>query len=106
MQAHHYTTLQNPQEIRLLVLAPRAGSAQIHCWLKYVLLSENPVFEALSYVWGDSSKPREALCEGKSIRITESLFIALAYLRHEDKERSILVDAICINQGDALEKSL
>jgi hypothetical protein len=105
MQAYQYRELQDPQEFRLLILSPGSRSDTIRCQLKHVLLSSNPVFEALSYVWGDTSKPREILCQDKSIAVTESLFTALRYLRHEDQERTIWADAVCIDQGFDHEKN-
>src|SRR5690242_19763469 len=42
-------------EIRLLVLLPGTKNKRIRCTLQVASLNTHPVFEALSYVWGDAS---------------------------------------------------
>jgi hypothetical protein len=104
-QLYQYEPLRDVYEVRLLVLAPGAHSDEIRCELKHCFLSSIPKFDALSYAWGDISMSREVLCNNECIPVTESIFIALHYLRHKDLERTIWVDAICINQGSNVEKS-
>ena len=48
---------------------------------------------------------QEALCSGKQVRITTSLFTALQRLRHANVERVLWADAFCINQADLGEKN-
>lgn len=57
-------------------------------------------YEALSYTWGGDSKPRHIICNNLQIDITESLFEALHQFRKQDRNRSMWVDALCINQSD------
>ena len=102
---YQYEPLRDVHEVRLLVLAPGAHSDEIRCELKHYFLSSIPKFDALSYAWGDISMSREVLCNNECIPVTESIFIALHYLRHKDLGRTIWVDAICINQGSNVEKS-
>ncbi|KAF5543892.1 heterokaryon incompatibility protein [Fusarium mexicanum] len=70
-----------------------------------------PAFEALSYVWGQQRDPVIATIEGKvgeclgNIKLGENLATALGYLRYQDKERVLWVDAICINQNDDAERA-
>lgn len=63
-----------------------------------------PVFKALSYTWG-----RQIFhyigCDGSSIKIQDSLRLALQRLRHETRKRVLWVDAICINQMDEDERN-
>jgi hypothetical protein len=92
-------------EIRLLVLEPRSDSHQVICRLEHRLLSGDPDFEALSYCWGVDSKVEQAICDGKTLKITASLFSALSHLSLKRKERWLWVDAICINQDDDHEKN-
>lgn len=111
---YDYNELVDPQEIRLLLLSPGLEDDEMQCSLKHVLLSSKPEYEALSYAWGSSAKPRGVVCDDMEIPITESLFVALRYLRHpkedglsqsrEKGDRCIWVDAICINQSDDNEK--
>lgn len=63
------------------------------------------VYEALSYVWGDSSITRTILLEGREFQVTTNLYSALRRLRYPDYTRIIWIDAICINQSNLEERS-
>lgn len=99
-----YKILQH-NEIRLLTLAPGRWKDQIQCSLRTVSLDDNPTYEALSYVWGDASLRKWICVNNASFDVSRSLEVALRYLRHEDSERIMWIDAICINQSDDAEKS-
>ncbi|KAI1410744.1 HET-domain-containing protein [Hypoxylon sp. FL1857] len=75
-------------------------------------------YEALSYTWGSSKSRRTAIVEGSEpatgfrailrtqrLRINRNLREALRYLRYEDDCRVMWIDAICIDQRDANERS-
>jgi hypothetical protein len=55
-------------------------SLDIKCTVKYVRLSERPKYEALSYMWGDSSKTADILIDGEIFGVTANLRNALWYL--------------------------
>jgi hypothetical protein len=94
--------------IRLLRLKPSTDqSAEIHCELfEYPLqdCSKSHLYEALSYVWGESQKKLHIVIYGYSFDVTDNLYKALLELRNHISERTIWVDAICINQADWIEK--
>jgi hypothetical protein len=69
---HEYSQLHGENSIRLLRLLPGEHSDEIHCQLMAVSLSDNPEYEALSYVWGDASELFEISCEGRCLKITRS----------------------------------
>ena len=62
-------------------------------------------YEALSYVWGFSSKTVAINLDGFKVPITQNLEYALRYLRRQTQSRRIWVDAVCINQADLDERS-
>lgn len=95
----------NPREIRLLVLLPGKFNDQVECVLKHISLSESPQYEALSYCWGDLQSRKLISLDGHHFLATESLEIALRYLRCQDTPRTLWIDAICINQADDPERS-
>ncbi|KAH8885912.1 heterokaryon incompatibility, partial [Thozetella sp. PMI_491] len=65
----------------------------------------NPTYEALSYSWDDPYAP-SLLPNGKyTVLVTPNLFLALRALQLENKPRSLWIDALCINQSSAEEKS-
>jgi hypothetical protein len=96
-------------EIRVLILEPYSKTespAGVHCTLLNVCLDDpnRPSYEALSYVWGNASVTKPILLKGKPFTVTRALWTALRYLRLEDRQRTIWVDAICINQEDIHER--
>jgi hypothetical protein len=63
-----YDPLQEKDEIRILRLEPGDKASRVVCDLIHVKLSENPVYEALSYQWGlenvmRKSKVGPGMCE-------------------------------------------
>ena len=99
-----YQPLQH-NEIRLITLAPGKWRDPIACSLQIVSLDDNPTYEALSYVWGNASLRKWICLKNCSFDVSKSLEVALRHLRHEDSERVMWIDAICINQSDEAEKS-
>lgn len=97
----------NPErrEIRLCVLDPGAIEDPLSCALRTVSLKEHPVYETLSYAWGDPILNDEIVANGGVIKITKNLHTALRYLRKSDESRIIWADGVCINQLDLDERS-
>ncbi|KAF4499623.1 Heterokaryon incompatibility 6, OR allele [Fusarium agapanthi] len=99
------------QEIRLLtLLPPRDEDGNVHCTLSHAVLNTsagNPMYEALSYVWGEPDFSEPIILNNHTFFITPSLKYILSCLRQiqkDDKPRVIWVDAICINQSDIEER--
>jgi hypothetical protein len=92
-------------EIRLLVLSPGKRTDKIILKLVHVILDGNLSYEALSYTWGDANKVRLVLLDGCLTTITANLEVALRSLRHVCEERTLWVDALCINQQDLHERN-
>ena len=71
-----------------------------------------PLYEALSYVWGSDAEPsfvavrRSSTHSPVRLSVTQNLAEALRYLRRENEERILWVDAICINQKDSTERGV
>jgi len=93
MQPYQYSSLTAPDKIRILILSPGTGSEPLKCQLKHALLFDDPRYDAISYAWGDPSKPRGIICGGRSIS------------RQENEEITIWADAVCIHQGSDTEKN-
>jgi hypothetical protein len=101
-----YTPLElDRQEIRLVTVAPDQSSADIHCTLTIVSLLQDPVYEALSYTWGDETKTTVINVEGSPFDVTSNLATALRHLRKPDEPRVLWIDALSINQKDIPEKN-
>ncbi|KAF9881848.1 hypothetical protein CkaCkLH20_00994 [Colletotrichum karsti] len=74
---------------------------------------DEDVYEALSYTWGnpDDTEPspdetKDILMNDHQVPVTKNLYNALYHLRYPGEDRIIWVDALCINQRDASERSL
>jgi hypothetical protein len=76
-----------------------AGSSTSH-WV-----SACPVYEALSYVWGDATQTSPMTLNGASYPITKNLESAIRHLRRREGSRTLWVDAVGINQLDLDERS-
>ncbi|KAH8587727.1 heterokaryon incompatibility protein-domain-containing protein [Bisporella sp. PMI_857] len=99
------------REIRLLRLLPGNGdfNSNIHCELFPASLDNNPSYNALSYVWGDSLPLNHIMVNQKTVSVRENLVLALRRLRahHAMKTPLILwVDALCIDQSNTKEREL
>lgn len=109
--AYRYSPLSLGSDIRLLRLMPHEDkAASIQCQLFDYSLQESGkkshLYEALSYVWGRSEKPRSVSIDDYDMPVTENLHTALVHLRDRSIERIIWVDAVCINQVDLKEQGL
>lgn len=95
MATYHYVAFTDPKHIRLLSLLPGSGDDEIACDLNTAALSDHPVFEALSYTWGDATEMLPLRCGGGIVLATVNLHSALRYLRLADITRTLWVDALC-----------
>lgn len=97
------------QEIRLVILLPGQPSDDISIEITHVNLTDNPVYEALSYSWatqdGDASLSQTVYCRGRSMAITRNCEAALRCLRRKGRRRYLWVDAISIDQGNIAERN-
>ena len=100
-------TLTN--EIRLLSFMPTIEPNGIGLQLDVVNINKAPPYRALSYVWGDPTITEPICLNGVNFKVTKNLYTALqAILEHysgDSEFRYFWIDAICINQNDATEKT-
>ncbi|KAE9373140.1 HET-domain-containing protein [Stipitochalara longipes BDJ] len=94
------------QEIRLITIeGADDSSADIHCQIETVNLSSSPLYDALSYVWGDAKIRVSITLNGLSVQVTTNLYQALKRLRARPGTSRIWIDALCIDQSSTDEKS-
>lgn len=92
-------------EIRLVVLQPAKWNSAIKCHLITKCLAEDPDYQALSYFWGDPKALQPISLQGRIVQISRNLESILRHLRYEDRERTLWIDALSINQSDVIEKT-
>lgn len=77
-----YTPLSvERREIRVALLHPGRWSDEVSCELSTVSLDDGPVYEALSYVWGDPQDTVPIELNGHVFQATRNLRSALRRLR-------------------------
>lgn len=101
-----YTSMKSEKkQIRLLSISPGRPSDPIVTTLKCVELGANtPAYTALSYIWGSDLFLRHISLNHSPYTVTSNLFHALKYLRCKDAERSVWIDALCIDQNNLEER--
>jgi hypothetical protein len=100
-----YPRLSEDEKTRLMILEPGELDDELECHLKHIRSLQDHEYEALSYVWGETSTKHVIQCSGTKIQITANLEGALRQLRYANRPRVLWVDAICINQDDKAERS-
>lgn len=129
-RTHRYTALPGSKWLRLLRILS-VNDEEAVCSLEAFDMTRLPKYDCLSYTWGDPMSrdlyPPDALQDGMSaicdkqirhadgtvIMVTENLVHALKRLAEFGYSSSLdnltpqylWIDAICINQGDNVEKS-
>ncbi|KAH7173944.1 heterokaryon incompatibility protein-domain-containing protein [Fusarium flagelliforme] len=118
-----YSSLK-PLQVRVLDLQPGSPEDPLAGTLLHRTLSPEddkiPYIQALSYCWGDQSRPQSITLtneqpagenrpvqawETGDLDIGPNLACALRSLRYHDKKRRLWCDSICINQLDVGERS-
>ncbi|PYH66696.1 HET domain-containing protein, partial [Aspergillus vadensis CBS 113365] len=94
------------KQIRLLTIFPDENDENpVRASLHTVSLNDTCDFEALSYVWGDTSVTVDISVDDCIVGVTPNLHAFLRGLRQPDTERTVWVDYVCINQGDISERN-
>jgi hypothetical protein len=108
MEHYYYEPLSTNNSIRILELLPgKREDALRTCMMEAELTTEpyKPSFAALSYCWGTSIFDADLTCNGKTLKITQSLAAALRHIRDQEIALPLWVDQVCINQQDILERN-
>ena len=93
------------QQIRVLWLTQKGLKSQIAIRTAVVELDSDIDFRALSYTWGAQGVLHNISVDNQDLPVGQNLYEALQQLCTEAVNLPIWIDAICINQNDASEKS-
>ena len=96
--------METTGDIRILELLPGSFGDPLHCRLRVAAIESDPVYDALSYMWGDKSPKGTIILDGEAFPVTGSLENALRHVRLRDRVRCLWADAVCINQRDVKER--
>ncbi|KAK3647056.1 hypothetical protein LTR56_008222 [Elasticomyces elasticus] len=92
------------KQIRLLELEPGGYHDPLLARLLLVSLDDMPVYNTISYLWGDPSKTSKLLISGTRLSVPVNTALALRRMRLDDTVRVVWIDAVCINQKDIHER--
>ncbi|OBU01409.1 hypothetical protein VE01_00404 [Pseudogymnoascus verrucosus] len=93
------------REIRLLkLLKSDSFDSPIRGRLVHTTLDDHEPYETISYVWGVPKFTQTIELESQPFGVTPHLENGLRHLRLASKDRTIWVDAVCINQSDDVER--
>ncbi|KAI5867932.1 heterokaryon incompatibility protein-domain-containing protein [Durotheca rogersii] len=108
MSVYASTPLGASKKIRVLHLEPASRiEDELRGTLTVAALDDDDAsFEALSYTWGGSQENHSIRLNGETRPVTDNLHYALRRLRNRRAERTVWIDALCINQDDSDEKGL
>jgi hypothetical protein len=98
-------------QIRLFTVHSGQLTDRIVGTLTTASLDDDIDYEALSYTWGNVNETKSVYVKSiesddlQQIEVTVNLEAALYDIRQSDKNKTIWIDAICINQTDGIEKN-
>lgn len=106
---YEYSRLPDEKSFRLVQLFParKGRGSPIKIGFHIANLEKRPVFDSLSYRWGDIEKGNEVFVEPgrRTLHVTANLHDFLLDLGEECPRRLFWVDQLCINHADNNEKS-
>ncbi|EME78945.1 uncharacterized protein MYCFIDRAFT_122405, partial [Pseudocercospora fijiensis CIRAD86] len=94
---------EGTNEIRVLHVLRQSGQGTLRARLEHAPLDKAP-YETVSYCWGDPTPSRVLVVNGARLLIPQSSWQALNRLAFDNKERTLWIDAICINQQENDER--
>jgi hypothetical protein len=100
-----YRAIELDKGIRLVTLHRRLPYLQVQITLKEVSLDSAPLYEAISYTWGEPQRTKKIFVNGLPFYTTPSTFNVLRSRSNPWKTRVLWIDSICINQEDVAERS-
>lgn len=95
------------KDIRVLRILPGRQDEPLFTVLQVNSLNNTTQrpYDCLSYVWGNVKDTEPITVNNEVLHVTKNLVRCLRHLRHQKQELVLWVDAVCINQGDLVEKS-
>ena len=108
LNSFNYTPLRDADEIRLLNIAPRhttTGSSRLKDSIQHVLLSDSPLYTAISWMWGSPGDLIKFEVDGHTLMVQRNLRRMIEHLRLNDQPRRVWIDAVCIDLRNLQERN-
>lgn len=91
--------------LRILILDPGVMGSKITGSIQEVSLLDPPMYNAVSYFWGQEPAIHRIFIDNKAILVRPNLFHAIQRMRQRTGHIRLWIDSICINQLDDVERS-
>ncbi|KAK1080100.1 hypothetical protein LTR33_005829 [Friedmanniomyces endolithicus] len=95
----------NKRQIRHVRIAEESQAGHIELELAAHSLDDDLEYKALSYCWTTAEPDHRISVNGQPFMVRPSLYAWLEHMPTDCGQGWIFIDAICINQGDVVEKS-
>jgi hypothetical protein len=93
-ESYQYEALPTKTSLRVIELLPGVEGDPISCQLHSGQWGDLPVYEAISYAWGDPKARAPVIVDGKRLDVTVNLHTGLKHFRYQERSRVLWVDAI------------
>jgi hypothetical protein len=102
-----YLPLSCPGEIRLITISAGQFNDPLICTISHrnLDLCNTFEYETISYCWSDAAQRKVIALNSHKISVSSSSAAALRCVRLCHSDRTVWLDAICINQNDFEERS-
>ncbi len=107
MNIYQYERLSRESQIRIFTLFPSISrGSKLRGRLRVVDIDSDVQYDALSYVWGAYDSSGCVIIDGSACATKcPPSKVFSKHLRRRDKERSLWIDAVCIDQKHDAEKN-
>lgn len=102
---YQYRTL-DARSIRLLDVSRDPKTWELCCSIRHIRLDDNPVYDAISYTWGDQLEKYDIQIDGKWLQVGKNAYDILQERASFFETRTIWIDRISINQDYNAEKDI
>lgn len=102
---YKYEPLPTTSSFRYFELLPGTGNDKIRVRLHLADWNDSPLYDAISYAWGEPEDKVPIMVRAGVIKIPRNLLHGLKHLRLPKRSRFLWADAICINQKHVKERN-
>lgn len=78
----------------IMELLPGQGNQAIRCKMEIADWDDCPVYEAITYAWGDPNDKVAVDVDERTVEVTRNLDSCLLHLRRSDRSRLLWADAL------------
>ncbi|KAK4952810.1 hypothetical protein LTR10_009618 [Elasticomyces elasticus] len=98
---------QSRREFRILIVEPAALHEPLRCQFQNISLLDKslPLYETVSYAWGNASKRDIIFVDGHQLEVPISAKKVLQRMRRIESSRIVWIDVVCIDQQNLIDRN-